>query len=128
LRSIFVSCWNDRSSVRIYRLVDRSPLNPETHVVKDMYSAKFQLSKSRMWMTIVYTSLTIGITIVTSNIPVMSQPTNRPSNQIIVSRPTPPPSRYECSLKIDLNSLPKGVTIKEVGELGNVRLFISKYP
>jgi hypothetical protein len=125
LRSIFIPCWNYRSSIRVYRLVNRPLLNIETLVVKDMHSAKFQFLKSRLWLTVVYISLVIGIEIGTSNIPVMSQPTNRPSRQMILSRPAPPPSRYGYSLKIDLNSLPKGVTIEEVGEFGNVRLFIT---
>jgi hypothetical protein len=112
-------------SVRVYRLVNRPLLNIETLVVKDMHSAKFQFLKSRLWLTVVYICLMIGIEIGTSNIPVMSQPTNRPSRQMILSRPAAPPSRYGYSLKIDLNSLPKGVTIREVGEFGNVRLFIT---
>jgi hypothetical protein len=42
-----------------------------------------------------------------------------------ISRPIPPPSRYSYSIKIDLDSLPEGVTISAVGEVGNVRLFIA---
>jgi len=45
-----------------------------------------------------------------------------------MSRPAPPPSRYGYSLKIDLASLPEGVTIREVGkigDIGNIRLFIA---
>jgi hypothetical protein len=60
--------------------VDRPPLNLETPLVKDMYSARFQRSKSRLLLSVVCTSLTIGSAIAsTANIPALSQPTNRPS-------------------------------------------------
>ena len=70
-----------RSSVRItISLVDRSPLNLGTPVVKDMYSARFQRSKFRLWLTMVCASLTLGGSIAsTTNIPALSQPTNRSS-------------------------------------------------
>jgi hypothetical protein len=45
-----------------------------------MYSAQFQRSKSRLWLTVVYASLTVGSAIAsTANIPVLSQSTNRTS-------------------------------------------------
>jgi hypothetical protein len=53
--------------------------------VKDMYSAQFQRSKSRLLLTVVFASLTICIAMAsTANIPALSQPTNRPSaaNQV----------------------------------------------
>jgi hypothetical protein len=60
--------------------MDCPPLNLETPVVKDMYSVQFQRSKSRLWLTVVCASLTMGIAIAsTANIPALSQPTNRPS-------------------------------------------------
>jgi hypothetical protein len=46
----------------------------------------------------------------------------------MISRPIPPPSRYKYSIKIDLDSLPEGVTISEIGEIGeigSIRLFIA---
>jgi hypothetical protein len=45
--------------------------------MKNMSSDRFQYSKSRLWVTIVCASLTIANT---ANIPVFSQPTNRPSS------------------------------------------------
>jgi hypothetical protein len=60
--------------------MDHPQPNPETPVVKDMYSAQFPRSKSRLWLTVVCASLTIGSEIAsTANIPALSQPTNRPS-------------------------------------------------
>lgn len=45
-----------------------------------MYSDRFQRSKSRLWLTVICASLSIGSAIAsTANIPVLSQPTNRPS-------------------------------------------------
>jgi formaldehyde-activating enzyme involved in methanogenesis len=45
-----------------------------------MYSARFQRSKSRLWLTVICTSLTICSAIAsTANIPALSQPTNLPS-------------------------------------------------
>jgi hypothetical protein len=45
-----------------------------------MYSARFQRSKSRLWLTVVCASLSIGSSIAsTANIPTLSQPTNRSS-------------------------------------------------
>jgi len=40
-------------------------------------------------------------------------------------RPAPPPSRFGYSLKIDLDSLPKGVTVREVRKGQTSRWFIS---
>jgi hypothetical protein len=40
-------------------------------------------------------------------------------------RPASPPSRYGYSIKIDIESLPEGVTVREVGEVGNIRFFIT---
>ncbi len=60
--------------------MDRPPPNLETPVVKDMYSARFQRSKSRLWLSVICASLSIGSAIAsTANIPALSQPTNRPS-------------------------------------------------
>jgi hypothetical protein len=60
--------------------VDNPPPNLDTFLVKDMYSARFQRSKSRLWLTVVCASLSIGSSIAsTANIPALSQPTNRPS-------------------------------------------------
>ena len=60
--------------------MDCPPLKLETPPVKDMYSAQFQHSKSRLWLTIVCASLSMGMAIAsTTNIPALSQPTNRPS-------------------------------------------------
>jgi hypothetical protein len=48
--------------------------------MKDMYSARFQRSKSRLWLTVICASLSLGGSIAsTTNIPALSQPTNRPS-------------------------------------------------
>jgi hypothetical protein len=45
-----------------------------------MYSAQFQLSKSRLWLTVVCASLIIvGAIASNANIPALSQPTNRPN-------------------------------------------------
>jgi hypothetical protein len=53
-----------------------------------MYSAQFQHSKSRLWLTVVCASLTICSAIVsTANIPVLSQPINRSS--VANQAPTP---------------------------------------
>jgi hypothetical protein len=60
--------------------VDNPPPNLDTFLVKDMYSARFQRSKSRLWLTVVCASLSIALPIAsTANIPALSQPTNRPS-------------------------------------------------
>jgi hypothetical protein len=60
--------------------VDRPLLTLEAPLVKDMYSARFQRSKSRLWLAVVCASLSIGGAIsITANIPVLSQPNNRPS-------------------------------------------------
>src|SRR5512147_2506057 len=40
-------------------------------------------------------------------------------------RPAPPPSRYGYSLKIDLDSLPKGVTVRESRDAQAARYFIA---
>jgi formaldehyde-activating enzyme involved in methanogenesis len=49
-------------------------------VVKNIYSAQFQRSKSRLWLTVICASLTICSAIAsTANIPALSQPNNRPS-------------------------------------------------
>ncbi len=63
-----------------YSRVDRPPINLETPVVKDMYSARFQCSKFRLLLTVICASLTICCAIAsTANIPALSQQTNRPS-------------------------------------------------
>jgi hypothetical protein len=68
--------------------VDRPLLNLETPVVKDMYSAQFQRSKSRLWLTVVCASLSICSAIAsTANIPALSQPNNRPS--AVIQAPAP---------------------------------------
>jgi hypothetical protein len=60
--------------------IDHPQPSPETPVVKDMYSAQFLRSKSRLWLKVVCTILTIGSAIsATANIPALSQPNNRPS-------------------------------------------------
>jgi hypothetical protein len=60
--------------------MDNPPPNLETLLVKDMYSARFQRSKSRLWLAVICTSLSIGSAISsTSNIPALSQQNNRPS-------------------------------------------------
>jgi hypothetical protein len=57
--------------------VDRPLLNLATLLVKDMYSAQFQRSKSRLLLTVVCASLSIGSSIAsTANIPALSQPNN----------------------------------------------------
>jgi hypothetical protein len=62
-------------------VVDNPPPNLETPLVKDMYSARFQHSKSRLWLAVICASLSIGSAISsTANIPAFSQPTNRPSS------------------------------------------------
>jgi hypothetical protein len=54
-----------------------------------MYSDRFQLSTSRLWLTIICVSLTIGSAIAsTANIPALSQPTNLPSS----TKQTPAPT------------------------------------
>jgi hypothetical protein len=55
-------------------LVARPPLILDTPMVKNMYSARFQCSKSRLWLTVICASLSISGT---ANIPALSQPTNR---------------------------------------------------
>lgn len=68
--------------------MDRPPLNLETPLVKDMYSARFQRSKSRLWLTVICANLSIALPLAkpigtviasTANIPALSQATNRPS-------------------------------------------------
>jgi hypothetical protein len=60
--------------------MDNPPLNLETPLVKDMYSDRFQRSKSRLWLTVLCASLSIGSEIAsTANIPAFSQPTSRPN-------------------------------------------------
>jgi hypothetical protein len=43
---------------------------------------------------------------------------------VAIQRPAPPPSRYGYSFKIDEKSLPKGVTVRTVGEGKTARYFI----
>jgi hypothetical protein len=60
--------------------MDYPPPNLDTLLVKDMYSARFQRSKSRLWLTVICASLSLGGSIAsTANIPALSQPTNRSS-------------------------------------------------
>ncbi len=58
--------------------MDNLPPNLETLVVKDMYSARFQRSKFRLWLSVICASLSIALPLAsTANIPALSQLNNR---------------------------------------------------
>lgn len=63
-----------------------------------------------------------GLTALALGISTMGHAQERPAPK---GRPAPPPSRYNYSLKINVDSLPKGVKVREVKDAQGTRYFIS---